>query len=100
MAENLEYLVVIGRHGLPEGPEAQARWAEAVRRGAKEPHTDSVRVKKLLSHRAARQKLLDDPLHEPMHPILQNATQDTVVSVPTIYRDQAIGALNVFYERA
>ncbi|OLC30825.1 MAG: hypothetical protein AUH31_03850 [Armatimonadetes bacterium 13_1_40CM_64_14] len=99
MAENLEDLVVIGRHGLPEGPEAQARWAEAVRRGAKMPNTDSVRVKKPLIHHAARQKLLDDPLYEPMHPILQNATWDTVVSVPMIYRDQAIGALNVFYAR-
>jgi len=97
--ENQEDLVVIGRHGLPEGPEAQARWEESVRRGAKMPNTDSVRAKKPLIHQDARRKLLEDPVFEPMHPILQHAAWDTVVSVPMIYRDQAIGALNVFYAR-
>src|SRR5438128_11682720 len=63
------------------------------------PNTDSVREKNTLIHFEARQKLLDDPLYEPVHPFMREAGWDTVVSVPLIYRNQAVGALNVFDPR-
>ena len=97
--EGTQELRFFGRYGLPEGPEAEARWREAVQRGARMPNTDSVREKKTLIHFEARQKLLDDPLYEPVHPFMREAGWDTVVSVPLIYRNQAVGALNVFYPR-
>lgn len=86
-------------HGLPKGPEAEANWKEAIRRGARLPNIDSVREKKPLIHANARQKLLNDPAYEPVHPFLRDAAWDTVVSVPLIYRNRAVGALNVFYPR-
>lgn len=97
--EDTQELRFFGRYGLPEGPEAEARWREAVQRGARMPNTDSVREKKTLIHLEARKKLLDDPLYEPIHSMLTEAEWDTVVSVPLIYRNQAVGALNVFYPR-
>jgi len=97
--EESQELRFFGRYGLPEGPDAEARWKEAVKRGARMPNTDSVREKKTLIHADARKKILDDPLYEPIHPLMREAGWDTVVSVPLIYRNQAIGALNVFYPR-
>ncbi len=97
--ENLEDLRIFGSYGFPKGPDVEARWKEAVRRGARLPNTDSVREKRTLIHANARQKLLNDPLYEPMHPVLRDAAWDTVVSVPLIYRNRGVGALNVFYPR-
>ncbi len=99
VGENPEDVQVFGKYGLLESPEAQARWQEAVQRGAKLPNIESIRVKKPLIHVDARRKLLENPLYEPVYPLVRDAAWDTVVSVPMIYRDQAIGALNVFYRR-
>src|SRR2546428_456237 len=90
--EDSQELRFFGRYGLPEGPDAEARWREAVQRGARMPNTDSVREKKTLIHAEARKKLLDDPLYEPIHPLLSEAGWGTAGSVPVIYRNQAIGA--------
>ncbi len=90
---------VWGSYGLPNDPEAEAQWKEAVRRGARMPNVDSVRERRTLIHADARTKLLSDPAYEPIHPILRDAAWDTVVSVPMMYRKNAIGALNVFYPR-
>src|SRR5207245_10325880 len=79
--------------------EAEAGWRGAVQRGGGMPNRDSGREKKTLSDSEARQELLDDPLYEPVHPFMREAGWDTVVSVPLIYRNQAVGALNVFYPR-
>ncbi len=94
-----QQLRVFGSYGLPKDPEAEACKQEAVRRGAELPNLESVRQKKPLIHVGARKKLLDDPVYEPIHPLLRDAAWDTVVSVPLIYRNRAIGALNVFYPR-
>ncbi|MGQ0568722.1 MAG: histidine kinase [Armatimonadota bacterium] len=90
---------VFGSYGIPKDPEAEARWQEAVQRGARMPNLESVDQKKTLIHVNARRKLLDDPAYEPIRPYLTEAAWDTVVSVPLIYHDRAIGALNVFYPR-
>ena len=90
---------VWGSYGLPNDPEAEAQWKEAVRRGARMPNVDSVRERRTLIHADARTKLLNDPAYEPIHPMLRDAAWDTVVSVPMMYRKSAIGALNVFYPR-
>src|SRR5207245_8944005 len=54
---------------------------------------------KSLLHFDATRQILDEPRDEPIHPLMREAGWDTVVSVPLIYRNQAIGALNVFYPR-
>jgi PAS domain S-box-containing protein len=90
---------VWGSHGFRTGPEAEAQWKEAVRRGARMPNVDSVRERRTLIHADARTKLLNDPAYEPIHPVLRDAAWETVVSVPMMYRSNAIGALNVFYPR-
>jgi PAS domain S-box-containing protein len=90
---------VWGSYGLPNGPEAETRWKEAVRRGARMPNVDSVRERRTLIHADARMKLLNDPAYEPIYQLLRDAAWDTVVSVPMMYRSNAIGALNVFYPR-
>lgn len=97
VGENPDDVQVFGKYGLRDDPEAQACWREAVQRGAKLPNTESIRAKKPLIHVHAREKLLEDPVYEPMYPLVREAAWDTVVSVPMIYRNQAIGALNVFY---
>ncbi|MGH2435453.1 MAG: histidine kinase [bacterium] len=89
---------VWGAYGLPDDPEAQAQWREASRRGAR-PNIDSVRERRPLIHADARTKLLDDPAFEPMYPYLRGALWETVASMPMIYRNSAIGALNIFYPR-
>src|SRR5438132_13754733 len=43
--EGAQDLRCFGLDGLPDGPEAEARWREAVQRGARMPNTDSVREK-------------------------------------------------------
>jgi len=90
---------VFGKYGLPTGPEAEARWREAVQRGAELPNLESVRERRPIVHLDARQKLLSDPVYEPIHPMLREAAWDAVASVPLLYRNRAIGALNVFYPR-
>jgi len=90
---------VWGSYGLPNDPEAEGHWKEAVRRGARMPNVDSVRERRTLIHADARTKLLKDPVYEPIYPMLRDAAWETVVSVPMMYRNNAIGALNVFYPR-
>ncbi len=90
---------VFGSYGLPKGPEAEARWREAVQRGAELPNLDSIRERRPCIHADARKKLLNNPVFEPIAPFLREATWETVASVPLLYRNRAIGALNVFYPR-
>lgn len=97
--EHLEEFQFFGSYGIPKGPEAEAAWKEAKRRGAQMPNLESVGQKKTMIHVSARQKLLDDPAYEPIYPYLTEAAWDTVVSVPLISRNRAIGALNVHYPR-
>lgn len=87
-----------GAYGLPNDPEVEAQWKEAAQRGAR-PNVDCVRERRPLIHAAARTKLLDDPVFEPMYPYLREAPWEAVASMPMIYRKNAIGALNVFYPR-
>jgi len=89
---------VWGDYGLPSDPEAEAQWREAARRGAG-PNIDSVRELRPLIHADARTKLLNEPAYEPLYHYLREAAWETVVSVPMIYRKNAVGALNVFYPR-
>jgi len=88
-----------GSHGLPRDPDAAARWAETVRRGAAMPYCDSVRELHWIVEEQARARLLHDPACEPLHPFLREATWETTISVPLIYRGRAVGALTVFYPR-
>ncbi len=91
---------VFGKHGIPRGPEIEAKWKEAVQRGAElPPNLDSVRERRPIIHLDARQKLLSNPAYEPIHSLLREAAWDAVASVPLLYRNLAIGALNVFYPR-
>jgi PAS domain S-box-containing protein len=87
-----------GSYGLPQDPEAEALWREARRRGAK-PNIDAVRERRPLIHTGTRVQLLSDPAFEPVYPYLREAPWDSIVSLPMIYRNDAIGALNVFYPR-
>jgi len=47
----------------------------------------------------ARTTLLSDPIYEPLHPMLREATWETTISVPMVYRGRGVGALMVFYPR-
>ncbi len=90
---------VFGSYGIPRDADTEARWKQAMERGADLPNLESVRERRPLIHTDARKKLLNDPLFEPMYPLLREAAWDTVASVPLLYRNRAIGALNVFYPR-
>lgn len=97
-AESQEFKV-FGSYGIPKDPEADAKWKEAMRRGARMPGSESIQQRKPLIHLNARRQKLDDPAFEPIHPWLQEAAWDAVVSLPLIYRGRAVGSLNVFYPR-
>lgn len=88
-----------GSHGLPREPDMVARWNETVRRGAPMPYCDSARELHTMIYEDARATLLGDSAWEPMHPYLRQATWESTVSVPMIYRGRAMGALNVFHPR-
>lgn len=89
---------VWGAYGLPNDPDVEAQWRAAAQRGAR-PNVDSVRERRPMVHAGARTKLLDDPAFEPMYPYLREAPWEAVASMPMLYRNNAIGALNVFYPR-
>ena len=85
-------------YGFPHDPEVNARWMEVVRRGGG-PNLDSVRERRPLIYADARTAYLSDPAYEPLYPYLRVAPWEAVVSLPMIYRNNAIGTLNVFYPR-
>lgn len=97
-ADNQEFKV-FGSYGIPRHPEAEARWKDAMQRGARMPGFESIQQRRPLIHLDARTKKLDDPAFEPIHPWLREAAWDAVVSLPLIYRGRAVGSLNVFYPR-
>lgn len=82
--------------GLPEGyieigdsipdPEEEYNvWVQATR--TREP----------VIMRDVRATVLAQPDHAPMHPIMRSVAWDTIVCVPLIYQDHALGTLSIYF---
>ncbi len=105
LVDSEEQFRIWGSHGIPHDLDAQTRWEEGARRGARIPGLlESVRGKQPFICVGAREKALRDPVFadpffEPILGYFQDAPWDTVVAVPLISRDRAIGGLCVFYPR-
>lgn len=83
--------------GLPDG--YGSALAELWRRDARTPFRDALERQELIIATAARERGLSNPLYEPLHPHLRNATWDDIVVVPLDSRGRCLGVMQ-YYHRA
>ena len=69
------------------------------RRGDPTPTRDALERQELLVARGARARGLANPLYEPLHPFLRDATWDDIVVVPLDSRGRYLGVMQ-YYHRA
>ena len=85
---------VVGIHGMPA--EYAAAVEAAYRAGAQLSSVETYRTR-LPVQRTIRGFMATDPHQTRVYDILRNADWDTIVSVPLLYRDRALGSLSCSY---
>ena len=91
-------LRIAGSYGFPEGFEEgiEAVWRdEAVR----SPTIEAIRTRQPMLANHMRQRMLENPLYEPVHSSVRKAEWDTVFIVPLVSRSRVLGAINFGYRQ-
>lgn len=83
--------------GLP--PEYGEAMAESWRRGVRSPSRQALEHQQLTVVTGARQQGLDNPLYQPLHSYLREATWDDMVIVPLDSHGRCLGVMQ-YYHRA
>lgn len=81
--------------GLPD-PYGSAL-AELWRRDARTPFRDALERQELIIATGARERGLSNPLYEPLHPHLQDATWDDIVVVPLDSHGRCLGVMQYYH---
>ncbi|MGH3086951.1 MAG: PAS domain S-box protein [Rubrobacteraceae bacterium] len=103
--EGAGHLRLEGSHGLPDGfrEGIEAVWrdsrARSVWRDGRErsPTIEAVRSRRRVLAENMRSRMLSNPLYEPVHESLKEASWDTVFIVPLVSRGRSLGAINFAY---
>jgi PAS domain S-box-containing protein len=85
---------VIGSYGLPPG--YAAGLGNLVRKGVFLPTLQAFEERRIVVAEGVRHLHLADPRRTPVHPFLREASWDTLVCIPLIYRGESLGAFTVY----
>jgi signal transduction histidine kinase len=84
-----------GTFGLPEGYAAAADAASSL--GAPRTGRRAIETKAMAIDEDINSRRLADPRWAPIHDLIRDVKWDSVVSVPLIHQDKAVGALSAYY---
>ena len=84
-----------GTFGLPRGYAAAADAAQ--RRGAPRAAIRAIEARATVFDEDVISRRLADPRFAPLHDLIRNAAWSSIVSLPLMHHDAAIGALNAYY---
>jgi PAS domain S-box-containing protein len=84
-----------GTFGLPEGYAAAADAASSL--GAPRTGRRAIETRAMAIDEDINSRRLADPRWAPIHDLIRDVKWDSVVSVPLIHQDRAVGALSAYY---
>jgi PAS domain S-box-containing protein len=84
-----------GTFGLPRGYAAAADAAQ--KRGAPRAAIRAIEARATVIDEDVISRRLADPRFAPLHDLIRDATWSSIVSLPLMHHDAAIGALNAYY---